>query len=246
MPKWFMRKLIWGGISKTPIGSITDEELNAPVELKNPLSEEAKIVPDPEAMYNDKISSDLDVFCYTHSAVVTDYVKKGGAGSYTVRKVPSFLSKDDHSFHRFCCAGWSLVVVYRFLADVQPYKNILLYTRSLPVIPKRNPQNIILTDFVTPDIDNISARLLLSAAEGDHFLTGDRVYFGTTGATKFHVPIKGTNNLSENFFASQINDSDGVIDTAGTFGNANHYLSENSYFGIDGGRQGWDITEIDV
>ena len=52
------------------------------------------------------------------------------------------------------------------------------------------------------------------------------------------------NNPINNFFASQINRDDGTLDTSGTFGtrNANPFTASN----ISGGRQGWDITNVDV
>ena len=56
--------------------------------------------------------------------------------------------------------------------------------------------------------------------------------------------LKGPNNPQNNFFASQINRDDGTLDTSGTFGtrNANAVTATN----ISGGRQGWDITNVDV
>lgn len=56
--------------------------------------------------------------------------------------------------------------------------------------------------------------------------------------------MSGPNNPVNNFFASQINDENGLIDTTGTFGtrNANAEAGTN----ISAGRQGWDITAIDV
>ena len=56
--------------------------------------------------------------------------------------------------------------------------------------------------------------------------------------------LKGPNNPQTNFFASQINRDDGTLDTSGTFGtrNANAFTATN----ISGGRQGWDITNVDV
>ena len=56
--------------------------------------------------------------------------------------------------------------------------------------------------------------------------------------------LSGPNNLQNNFFASQINGSDGNVDTSGTFGsrNANALTSANT----QACRQGWDITAVDV
>lgn len=56
--------------------------------------------------------------------------------------------------------------------------------------------------------------------------------------------LSGPNNPPNNFFASQINGSDGNVDTSGTFGsrNANALTSANT----QACRQGWDITAVDV
>lgn len=66
--------------------------------------------------------------------------------------------------------------------------------------------------------------------------------FGETTATL--MPLSGPNNPQGNFFASQINDSDGFLDTTGTFGsrNANAAAGTNTL----ACRQGWDITAVDI
>ena len=56
--------------------------------------------------------------------------------------------------------------------------------------------------------------------------------------------ISGPNNPATNFFASQINNENGTIDTTGTFGTRNANASTGT--GISAGRQGWDITAVDV
>lgn len=56
--------------------------------------------------------------------------------------------------------------------------------------------------------------------------------------------LSGPNNPQTNFFASQINNENGVLDTSGTFGtrNANAAAGPNT----SACRQGWDITAVDV
>lgn len=82
----------------------------------------------------------------------------------------------------------------------------------------------------------------MSAQEGDAVLTGDQFLFGKDIANL--SVISGPNNPANNFFASQINNENGVLDTSGTFGtrNANALAGTN----ISAGRQGWDITAVDV
>ena len=70
---------------------------------------------------------------------------------------------------------------------------------------------------------------------GDIFLISD-------GAGGSFTSLAGPNNPVSNFFASQINGNDGLIDTRGTFGSINH--NADTATNTAGGRQGWDITRI--
>lgn len=68
-------------------------------------------------------------------------------------------------------------------------------------------------------------------------------YLQNGSASSLGMP-SGPNNPTDNFFCSQINGSDGLIDTTGTFGsrNANAFAGTNT----SACRQGWDITAVDV
>ncbi|WFR60916.1 Ig-like domain-containing protein [Paenibacillus amylolyticus] len=97
-----------------------------------------------------------------------------------------------------------------------------------------------ITGFATPITGNVTGRLMVSACEGDPQIAGDQALFGPTADTL--VPISGPNNLVNNFFASQINNDQGVLNTNGTFGN----LNSSPGTAVIGARQGWDITNVDV
>ena len=56
--------------------------------------------------------------------------------------------------------------------------------------------------------------------------------------------LSGVNNPQNNFFAAQINNENGVLDTTGTFGNRNANAAAGT--NTSACRQGWDITAIDV
>ena len=73
-------------------------------------------------------------------------------------------------------------------------------------------------------------------------LTGDAMLFGQTIPTLQF--LSGANNPQNNFFASQINNANGTLDTSGTFGtrNANAAAGTNTI----ACRQGWDVTAVDV
>ncbi|MDR9853448.1 hypothetical protein RJP21_07545 [Paenibacillus sp. VCA1] len=57
--------------------------------------------------------------------------------------------------------------------------------------------------------------------------------------------LSGPNNFANNFFASQINDDNGDLDVSGTFGTRNQ-INGSPGTNVVGGRQGWDITNVDV
>lgn len=110
------------------------------------------------------------------------------------------------------------------------------------VSPAQGSTDITLTGFLTPQTLPVSGKLFLSAQEGDAVLTGDRMLFGANVASLF--PLSGPNNPAGNFFASQINDENGQLNTVETFGtrNANAAAGTNS----SACRQGWDITAVNV
>ena len=56
--------------------------------------------------------------------------------------------------------------------------------------------------------------------------------------------LYGPNNAINNFFGSQVNNAAGNLDTTGTFGTRNQSASTGT--NISAGRQGWDITSIDI
>ncbi|WP_422661105.1 DUF7507 domain-containing protein [Paenibacillus sp. EC2-1] len=106
-----------------------------------------------------------------------------------------------------------------------------------------DPVTTTLTGFATPVSGALGGRALFSAQEGDANRTGDQALFGPTSATA--AALSGPNNFANNFFASQINNNSGVLDTTGTFGNRNQ-TNGTPGTNIIGGRQGWDITNVDV
>ena len=73
--------------------------------------------------------------------------------------------------------------------------------------------------------------------------TRDSLRFGpSSNLNQDNFRLSGPNNPAENFFASQINGDDGRLDTSGTFGRDNNDFAGRTV----GGRQGWDITNVDA
>ena len=65
----------------------------------------------------------------------------------------------------------------------------------------------------------VNGRILFTALEGDTTLKGDQAEITNTSGTFNN--LFGPKNLSNNFFASQINNDFGNTDTSGSFGNNN-------------------------
>lgn len=178
---------------------------------------------------------------YIRSQNVTSLIQAGGKGKYTVGGVPSAVNIMERSTLNH--AGWSLLVVYKN-ADLPP-RNMTVYVGE-ELINDNSTTNVTVTGFLTPPSGAVSARILVSAQEGDADLTGDRMLFGPNAASL--VPLSGPNNPADNFFASQINIGDpnntdvGRIDTSGTFGSRNANAATGTL--INAGRQGWDITNV--
>ncbi len=96
--------------------------------------------------------------------------------------------------------------------------------------------------FCTPPSGPVSGRLAVSVIEGDASLTGDAMRFGPTASLTSANRVSGPRNPATNFFAGQICDDDGNLDTTGTFGDRNH----DAGHARSGARQGWDIANVDV
>ena len=154
---------------------------------------------------------------------MTTLVKNAMSGTYSTGRVPALLEALDARTSETNHAGWTLAIVYE--NPSLPLCDLTLWCGGMVVSPSVESADITLSDFITPDLLPITGRL-----------------FGRDAASL--APISGPNNPEDNFFASQINDQNGVLDTSGTFGtrNANAAAGTNT----SGCRQGWDITAIDV
>lgn len=173
---------------------------------------------------------------YVRSANVTALVQANGGGVYTAGGIPSTISALDNTHN---AAGWTLAVIYRNPTMVTNNMSIFVgceqasYTTNKPAVVQ---------GFCTPPEGVLSGRLLVSAIEGDAIKTGDHMTFGQTPQSL--VQLSGPNNPISNFFCSQINNSQGLLDTRGTFGNLNQI--PNPPTNVNAGRQGYDITNVDV
>ncbi|MFK0521407.1 hypothetical protein ACINKY_04275 [Paenibacillus illinoisensis] len=228
-------ELIWGG-------SYINGNVNLSAAINNPVTfitpaGTSSVTPDP-ATYN-QFDLGNGASGYVRSANVTSLVQTGGAGTYiTGAVVGTIVINNDATANH---AGWTLGVIYQNPA--LPFRNMSLRAGGVLVQSTSAPVVTTLTGFATPISGTLGGRALFSAQEGDANRTGDQALFGPTSATS--VALSGPNNLATNFFASQINGDTGAINTTGTFGTRNQ-INGAPGSNISGGRQGWDITNVDV
>lgn len=220
-------ELIWGG-SYNYGGTNVSAFLNNPITFITPL-QTVSVTRDVATA-----ATQTDPWFYVRSANVTSLVAAAGAGTYTVGGVPGTQSTSENTSNH---TGWTLAVVYQNAG--LPARNMSFFVGAELTTTSNSPTSTV-SGFATPPTGALSGRLLVSAQEGDSNRVGDQFRFGPTVATL--AAISGPNNPIDNFFASQINDDNGLLDTSGTFGNLNHPLGSNA----SGRRQGWDITNVDV
>ncbi|MGL4990550.1 MAG: hypothetical protein ACRC57_05175 [Sarcina sp.] len=177
---------------------------------------------------------------YERTADVTSIVQAQGSGAYYVEKVPGLTEPISNYTIRTQHAGWTLAVIYANPAET--YKTAYLYVGAQGINSGDGPQDILVSEFETLPTGSINGKLFLSAQEGDGDIANDQILFGpNVGSLNI---LSGPNNSATNFFGGQINNSNGNLDTTGTFGNRNNNVFTNTNF--LGGRHGWDITAIDI
>lgn len=136
--------------------------------------------------------------------------------------------------------GWTLCVIYG--NPTLPSRNMSLYSgNTTTFVGSGNTVTATVSGFETPTSGSVNGRILFTACEGDAVLTGDQTSI-TDSSNVFHN-LSGPNNLVNNFFASQINNDAGFVDTTGSYGNYNQNPNGTN---IVGGRQGWDITNVNA
>ncbi|MCZ8518554.1 DUF7507 domain-containing protein [Paenibacillus caseinilyticus] len=228
-------ELIWGATYIN--GNVNLSSLiNNPITLTTPAGT-SNITPDTAT--RNEVDLGSDAFAYVRSANVTSLIQQGGAGTYTVGRVVGTLviNNDPTANH----AGWTLGVIYE--NPSLPFRNMSLRAGAVLVQSTSAAVSTTLTGFATPVTGALGGRALFSAQEGDANRTGDQALFGPTSSTL--VALSGPNNFANNFFASQINNDAGQLSTTGTFGTRNQTNGAPGT-NISAGRQGWDITNVDI
>lgn len=186
------------------------------------------------------ISEDAGAFFanyYMRSADVTSFVQQHKSSTYSVSGVPA---TEDTAIQSLSAAGWTLIVAYR--DGSERIRNLSIFVGG-SFVNEDDVQDYTVSGFCAPPFGDVEGNIVVSTIEGDANLTGDELLIAESTASQF-VNLSGPNNRIDNFFGSQINGADGLLDTSGTFGNANH--DANNGTNVSGARQGWDITTVEV
>ncbi|MDA2405371.1 cell surface protein [Bacillus cereus] len=232
-------ELVWGGNYLSRDQNITSV-LGNPVSFTTPVSTYS-ITPSAVTASNQTfVSNSITFGFYTRSADVTTLIQAGGSGSYTTGAVPGLVDPLDASNGSINSAGWTLIVAYQ--NGTLPARNLTIYVAGNRVSTETGSADVSVSGFLTPSGGPVSGRLFLSSTEGDADLTGDQALFGPNFSSL--NALSGPNNAINNFFGSQVNNAAGNLDTTGTFGTRNQSASTST--NISAGRQGWDITSIDI
>ncbi|WP_201002987.1 DUF7507 domain-containing protein [Paenibacillus glycanilyticus] len=230
-------ELVWAGTYRVSGG--TNNYLpfiDKSVSITTPQGTTLSVAPDPATA---QVSYRNATYNYFRSANVTSIVQAGGAGPYIVGGVVGNIDFGNSTANS---CGWTLCVVYE--DTNMPFRNLSLNVGIVEIAAGSDPSvTTVLTGFATPVSGPVSGRMALCAQDGDANKVGDQVLFGPN-ETSLTI-LSGPNNFPNNFFASQINDDSGQLDTSGTFGDRNQINGEPGTQ-IVGGRQSWDITNVDI
>jgi uncharacterized repeat protein (TIGR01451 family) len=119
---------------------------------------------------------------------VTDQVRRGGSGIYTVANVQSATGMDRY-------AGWALVVAYEAAGD--PPRNLTVFDGLQSVTSGKPAVTIPLSGFQTPLSGPVRTKLGFVAYEGDLGISGDSASLNSSALTDALNP-------ANNFFNSKI------------------------------------------
>lgn len=232
-------ELVWGGLFRSSANNIS-ALINNNISFTTPKGT-FSVAPDPATAQTFNIpANDITLGFYVRSADVTALIQSATSQTYSVEAVPALIEALDNRTADTNHAGWTLAVAYENPAS--PLRNLTIWSGGTVVSPNTGSTTVTVSNFLTPEVLPVTGKIFVSAQEGDAVLTGDQMLFGQIVPTL--SLLSGPNNPQNNFFASQINNENGTLDTSGTFGsrNANAFAGTNT----SACRQGWDITAVDV
>jgi len=228
-------ELVWAGSHDYYPEAVT-ESIDLPVTLLAG-ADEISVQPNASTAQTLAEQSYLGFYAnyYLRSADVTAFVRDHGAVTYAVSGVPATQGDLTNTLSG---AGWSLVVAYRH--DASPIRNLSVFVGGT-FVDEDSSVDYTVTGFCAPPYGVVEGKATVAALEGDANLTGEDFAIGETAQGSF-TSLFGPNNPENNFFASQINDDNGMLDASGSFGDHNHDAVNG--VNIAGARQGWDHTTV--
>ncbi len=217
-------ELNWGGNAAN--GGTSTAPYNNSIQLVDPLNTTTTITVNPATTQITATPTPGGFALYNQSVDVTSIVKNAGAGFYRFNGEPGLIGDGG--------IGWCLVVIYSL--GTEPFRNINIWSLN-----NANPTTVTITGFSTPSTGNVTGKLIVAANNGQPSAAGESMFFGPSSSNL--VTLTGPNNLATNFFASQINDINGNLDTTGTWGNSN---ATPGNLPVAGNRLNYDLTRVDV
>ena len=232
-------ELVWGGLFRSTANNISNLIDNS-INFTTPNGLQV-ISPDALTKQTFNINvNNITIGFYVRSANVTSLIQSAGNGTYSVQGVPALIealtNRTDDTNH----AGWTLAVVYA--NQSLEFRSLNLWVGGEVVSPSTGVTNITLTGFKSPNEPIPNGKIFVSAQEGDAVISGDQMLFGVNAGSLTN--LSGPNNPVNNFFCSQINNENGLLDTTGTFGTRN--ANANTGTNTIACRQGYDITAVDL
>jgi uncharacterized repeat protein (TIGR01451 family) len=236
-------ELIWGGSTKYGVAPEIEDvtgSIDTPVTLSFEDGTSRSVAPSgvtPITISRASASGSFRVEYYMRSADVTSYVQQHGAGFYKVSGVPGTQTQTVNTLN---AAGWTLVVAYE--DSQESTRNVSIFVGG-SFVDENSQENYPVSGFCSPPTGEVLGRVYVSAMEGDANFSGDQLLIAQSTNATFRA-LSGPNNPQNNFFASQINNNSGLVNTTGTFGSRNHSAASAS--NASGARQGWDITSVPI
>ena len=237
-------ELIWGGTYQNGTQTaLTTTVLNSPVGLQLGAAASQDISPDPATAQVGAGASGVGY--YVRSQNVTSIVQGLGTGAIpiSVGKIPALIGGSAQGSGADSggsnSGGWTLAVAYRDITMDEHKMNIYVGAEA---VSGTTTATAAVSDFCTAPFGAQSGRLMVSALEGDAGIAGDAFRFGGTNPPPAANNLSGPNNLATNFFAAQINDDNGLLNTSGSFGT----LNRTPGTATGPARHGWDITNVDL
>ena len=251
-------ELIWSGI-------IVNQNFNLLANLNNSVNFTTPVTtipvsPDPITTISFSAGGSGNT-AYVASQDVTALVQAGGSGTYITGAVPGVLGNSVNSIPPFTpplnvspqnFLGWTLAIAYK--NPSLPVRSLYIWVNDDLVNAAAPPVDIAVTGLATATTGALQGKLFISSGEGDANIVGDQAFFGPNVGSLVNIgnavttpnvdPGTTPNNPGNNFFSSQINGNNGLLDTTGTFGTVNQQAFPGT--NVSAARQGWDIATVDV